>query len=300
MGEFLQYTVIGLTVGSFYALVALGYTIVYGIIRLINFAQGDLSMVGAFLGWTLLVSFGLEHLPLYLALIVAFVVPMLGTAVVNLGILQFAYKPLLRRSLLAILITALGMSLLLQNTAEFIWGPRIEAYPPNLLPSTGFFVGPVHVTYVQIALVFVSLVLMGGMLLFVQGTTVGTAMRALAVDHDAARLMGINVDGVIRLAFVLGAMLAAASGVMLGLYYVQIQFTLGFLLGLRAFTAAVIGGIGNIPGAMAGGMLIGLLESYTTGYLSGKWKDVIVFGVLITVLIIKPTGLFGERVAERM
>jgi branched-chain amino acid transport system permease protein len=300
MGEFLQYTVIGLTVGSFYALVALGYTIVYGIIRLINFAQGDLSMVGAFLGWTLLVSFGLDRLPLYLALIIAFVVPMLGTAVVNLGILQFAYKPLLKRSLLAILITALGMSLLLQNTAELIWGPRIEAYPPSLLPSTGFFMGPVHVTYVQIVLVLVSLLLMGAMVLFVQGTTVGTAMRALAVDHDAARLMGINVDGIIRLAFVLGAMLAAASGVMLGLYYVQIQFTLGFLLGLRAFTAAVLGGIGNIPGAMAGGMLIGLLESYSTGYLSGKWKDVIVFGVLITVLIVKPTGLFGERVAERM
>jgi branched-chain amino acid transport system permease protein len=300
MGAFLQYTVIGLTVGSFYALVALGYTIVYGIIRLINFAQGDLSMVGAFLGWTLLVSFGLERLPLYLALIIAFVVPMLGTAVVNIGILQFAYKPLLRRSLLAILITALGMSLLLQNTAELIWGPSIQAYPPNLLPSTGFFMGPVHVTYVQLALVFVSLLLMGGMVLFVQGTTLGTAMRALAVDHDAARLMGINVDAIIRLAFVLGAMLAAASGVMLGLYYVQIQFTMGFLLGLRAFTAAVLGGIGNIPGAMAGGMLIGLLESYTTGYLSGSWKDVIVFGVLITVLIVKPTGLFGERVAERM
>src|SRR5438270_454300 len=165
MGVFLQYTVIGLTVGSFYALVALGYTIVYGIIRLINFAQGDLSMVGAFLGWTLLVSFGFEHLPIYLALVVAFVVPMLGTAAVNLGILQFA---------------------------------------------------------------------------------------------------------------------------------------MGFLLGLRAFTAAVLGGIGNIPGAMAGGMLIGLLEAYTTGYISGTWEDVIVFGVLITVLIVKPTGLFGERVAERM
>jgi branched-chain amino acid transport system permease protein len=257
-------------------------------------------MVGAFLGWTLLVSLGLAHLPLYLALIAAFVIPMLGTAVINVGILQFAYKPLLRRSLLAILITALGMSLLLQNTAELIWGPRIEAYPPNLLPSTGLFIGPVHVTYVQIALVFISLLLMGGMVAFIQGTTVGTAMRALAVDHDAARLMGINVDAIIRLAFVLGAMLAAASGVMIGIYYVQIQFTMGFLLGLRAFTAAVLGGIGNIPGAMAGGMLIGLLESYTTGYLSGKWKDVIVFGVLITVLIVKPTGLFGERVAERM
>jgi len=300
LGPFFQYTVIGLTVGSFYALVALGYTIVYGIIRLINFAQGDLSMVGAFLGWTLLVSLGFQHLPLYVALIAAFVIPMLGTAAVNLGILQFAYRPLLRRSLLAILITALGMSLFLQNLAELIWGPAINAYPPSLLPASGFFVGPVHVTYVQIALVLVSLLLMGGLLLFVQRTTVGTAMRALAVDHDAARLMGINVDAIIRLAFVLGAVLAAASGVMLGVYYVQIQFTMGFLLGLRAFTAAVLGGIGNIPGAMAGGMLIGLLEAYTTGYLSGKWEDVIVFGVLITVLVVKPTGLFGERVAERM
>ncbi|HVC77077.1 MAG TPA: branched-chain amino acid ABC transporter permease [Candidatus Micrarchaeaceae archaeon] len=300
MGPFLEYTVIGLTVGSFYALVALGYTIVYGIIRLINFAQGDLSMVGAFLGWTLLVSFGFQRLPLYLALIAAFVVPMLGTAVVNLGILQFAYKPLLKKSMLAILITALGMSLFLQNSAELIWGPAIQAYPPNLLPANGLFMGPVHLTYVQIALVFVSLLLMGGLVAFIQRTTVGTAMRALAVDHDAARLMGIDVDAIIRLAFVLGAMLAAASGVMLGLYYVQIQFTMGFLLGLRAFTAAVLGGIGNIPGAMAGGMLIGLLEAYTTGYLSGKWEDVLVFGVLITVLIVKPTGLFGERVAERM
>jgi branched-chain amino acid transport system permease protein len=300
MGPFLEYTVIGLTVGSFYALVALGYTIVYGIIRLINFAQGDLSMVGAFLGWTLLVSFGFEHLPIYLAIVVAFIVPMLGTAAVNLAILQFAYKPLLKRSLLAILITALGMSLLLQNSAELIWGPSIQAYPPSLLPSTGFFLGEVHVTYVQLALVLASLLLMGGLVAYVQGTTVGTAMRALAVDHDAARLMGINVDAIIRLAFVLGALLAAASGVMLGIYYVQIQFTMGFLLGLRAFTAAVLGGIGNIPGAMVGGMLIGLLESYTTGYLSGKWEDVIVFGVLITVLVVKPTGLFGERVAERM
>jgi len=187
MGPFLQYTVIGLTVGSFYALVALGYTIVYGIIRLINFAQGDLSMVGAFIGWTLLVSLGLEHLPLFLAIVVAFVVPMLGTAIVNLGILQFAYKPLLNRSLLAILITALGMSLVLQNGSELIWGPAIEAYPPNLLPAEGMFLGPVHVTYVQIALVVVSLLLMGGLVAFVQGTTLGTAMRALAVDHDAAR-----------------------------------------------------------------------------------------------------------------
>ncbi|HET7466468.1 MAG TPA: branched-chain amino acid ABC transporter permease [Candidatus Dormibacteraeota bacterium] len=300
MGAFLQYTVIGLTVGSFYALVALGYTIVYGIVRLINFAQGDLSTLGAFLGWTLLVTFGLQQLPLPLALVIAFVVPMLGTAAVNLVILEIAYKPLFNKSLLAILISALACSLILSNGIEWIFGPRIEAYPPSLLPAEGMFLGTVHVTFVQIALVTVSLLLMGALVAFVQGTTIGTAMRALAVDHDAARLMGINVNQVIRLAFVLGALLAAASGVMLGLYYVQIQFSNGFLLGLRAFTAAVLGGIGNIPGAMAGGMIIGLVESYTTGYLSGKWEDVIVFGVLITVLVIRPVGLFGERVAERM
>ncbi len=300
MQAFLQYTVIGLTVGSFYALVALGYTMVYGIIRLINFAQGDLSMVGAYLGWTLLVSLGVEHLPLVVALVIVFVVPMLGTAVLNVGILQLAYKPLFRRSLLAILITALGMSLLLENGVEAIWGAQINAYPPSMLPSSGFAVGGVHVSFVQLILFLVSLALMGSLLAFVQGTTLGTAMRALAQDHDAARLMGINVDQVIRVAFVIGAMLAAAAGVMLGLYYVQITFSMGFLLGLRAFTAAVLGGIGNIPGAMVGGMLIGLLQAYTTGYVSGKWEDVIVFGVLIAVLVVKPTGIFGERVADRV
>src|SRR5438552_5558065 len=299
MGTFVQLTINGLTVGSFYALVALGYTIVYGIIRLINFAQGDLSVVGMFLGWTLLVQLGLRFLPLPLAVVIAFVVPMFGTAVTNLVVLQFAYKPLLKRSLLAILITALGASLVLSNLIRFIWGPAIEAYP-DLVPLTGFTIGPAHVSYLQVTLFATSLILMFALYAFVQGTPVGTAMRALAVDHDAARLMGINVDAIIRLAFVLGAMLAAASGVMLGIYYVQIHFTMGFLLGLRAFTAAVLGGIGNIPGAMVGGLLIGLLEAYTTGYLSGTWEDVVVFGVLITVLIVKPTGLFGERVAERM
>jgi branched-chain amino acid transport system permease protein len=299
MGTFVQLTINGLTIGSFYALVALGYTIVYGIIRLINFAQGDLSVVGMFLGWALLVQLGLKFLPLPLAVVVAFVVPMIGTAVTNLIVLQFAYKPLLKRSLLAILITALGASLVLSNLVRFIWGPAIEAYP-DIVPLTGFAIGPAHVSYLQVTLFLVSLVLMFALYAFVQGTPVGTAMRALAVDHDAARLMGINVDAIIRLAFVLGGLLAGASGVMLGIYYAQIHFSNGFLLGLRAFTSAVIGGIGNIPGAMAGGMIIGLLESYTAGYISSKWQDVVVFGVLIAVLVVRPMGLFGERVAERM
>jgi branched-chain amino acid transport system permease protein len=299
IGTFFQLTVNGLTVGSFYALVALGYTIVYGIIRLINFAQGDLSVVGMFLGWSLLVQFGVSFLPLPVALVAVFVIPMIGTALVNVIVLQVAYKPLLRRSLLAILITALGASLVLSNLIRLVFGPAIEAYP-DIVPLAGLVVGPVHLSYLQVILFFTSIALMVALYAFVNGTAVGTAMRALAVDHDAARLMGVNVDAIIRIAFVLGGLLAGASGVMLGVYYAQIHFSNGFLLGLRAFTAAVLGGIGNIPGAMAGGMIIGLLEAYTAGYLSSKWQDVVVFGVLIAVLVVRPRGLFGERVAERM
>jgi branched-chain amino acid transport system permease protein len=256
-------------------------------------------MVAAFIGWSALSSLGLQHLPAPLAITVAFIVPMLGTALINVMIFQFAYKPMLRRSLLGILITALGMSLLLENFALLVYGPGIEAYP-TLVSRSGVRSGPVHVSYLQLLLLIISLMLMVALQLFTHRTSLGLAMRALAVDHDTARLMGINVDKVILIAFVLSAFFAAAAGTMLGMYYVQIQFTLGFLLGLKAFTAAVIGGIGNVPGAMVGGIIIGLLEAYTTGYLSGRWQDAIVFAILIVMLIIKPTGLFGERVAQRM
>jgi branched-chain amino acid transport system permease protein len=299
MAIFIQYTVNGLTAGAFYALVALGYTIIYGIIRLINFAHGDLTMVGAFIGWTALVSLGLQRLPVILAIALAAVISMGVTSIINVGILRFAYKPLLNRSLLAILITALGMSIFLQNAALLVFGAGVQAYP-HLVTSSGVFIGGVRISFAQTIFFSISLLLMAGLYVFARFTTLGTAMRALAVDHDAARLMGINVDRVIAIAFILAAILAAAAGVMIGLYYTQINFFLGFILGLRAFTSAVLGGIGNIPGAMAGGLLIGLLESYCAGYLSGRWQDVFVFGVLIAVLIIKPTGLFGERVAERM
>jgi branched-chain amino acid transport system permease protein len=299
MAIFIQYTVNGLTAGAFYALVALGYTIIYGIIRLINFAHGDLTMVGAFIGWTALVSLGLQKLPVIVAIALAALLSMAVTSVINVGILRFAYKPLLNRSLLAILITALGMSIFLQNAALLVFGAGVQAYP-HLVTSSGVFIGGVRVSFAQTIFFSISLLLMAGLYAFARFTTLGTAMRALAVDHDAARLMGINVDRVIAIAFILAAILAAAAGVMIGLYYTQINFFLGFLLGLRAFTSAVLGGIGNIPGAMAGGLLIGLLESYCAGYLSGRWQDVFVFGILIAVLIIKPTGLFGERVAERM
>jgi branched-chain amino acid transport system permease protein len=299
MDAFIEYTIVGLTVGLFYALVALGYTIVYGIVRLINFAHGDLAMVGSYLGWTLLVPLGLTRLPLTVAVPIVFIVPMVATALLNLGILQIAYRPLLRRSVVALLISSLAMSQILENVAQLVFGPAINAYPQIPL-SVAFTIGSTRVSYLQIILLTISIALMLGLYLFTQRTATGTAMRAVAVDHDAARLMGIDVDRMIALAFVAGGLLAAASGVMLGIYYTSVTFIMGFQLGLRAFTAAVFGGIGNIPGAMLGGVLIGLIESYSVGYISSRWSDVIVFGILISILIVRPRGILGERVAERV
>ncbi|CAB3652622.1 branched-chain amino acid ABC transporter permease [Paraburkholderia rhynchosiae] len=299
MSDFFQFVVEGLTTGSFYALVALGYTMVYGIIRLINFAHGDLFMVGAFIGWTGLMVLAAAHLPLSLALLIAFLASMAVTGALGLAIERLAYQPLLRAPRLSILITALGVSLALQNGVLLIYGPGFRTYP-HVLSQAGFEIHGVQITFAQIGIVTASLALMLALYFFVHHTFLGTAMRALAIDQDAARLMGIDVERLIQLTFLLGSVLAAVAGVMEGLYYTQINFFMGFVLGLRAFTAAVLGGIGNIPGAMAGGILIGLLEAFGAGYVSSQWTDVFVFGVLIGVLVIKPTGLFGERVVERM
>jgi branched-chain amino acid transport system permease protein len=299
MTTFLQFLVEGLTVGAFYALVALGYTMVYGIIRLINFAHGDLFMVGAFLGWTGLATLAAAHLPWIGALAAAFLFSVLVTGALGVAIDRLAYQPLLNAPRLSILITALGVSLALENGVLLIYGPGFQTYP-HLIGQTGFDLADVHVSWMQAGMIAASVALMAMLYLFVHHTFLGTAMRALAVDQDAARLMGVNVERVIQLTFFLGSALAAAAGVMEGLYYTQINFFMGFLLGLRAFTAAVLGGIGNIPGAMVGGFLIGLLEAFGAGYGSSQWTDVFVFGVLIGVLVVKPTGLLGERVVQRM
>lgn len=299
MTAFFQYVVNGLTIGSFYALIALGYTMIYGIIRLINFAHGDFVMVGAFIGWTVLGVVFIAHLPVLLVLAFVLLVAMIGVGALAVGVDRIAYQPLLKDSRLTILITALGVSMALENGVQLGFGAGFDTYP-QLLPVTGFTVGGVSVGWVQLGIFLLNIVLMIGLYAFVERTYVGTAMRALALDQDAARLMGINVERVIMITFLLGGILAAAAGVMMGLYYTQISFFMGFLLGLRAFTAAVLGGIGNIPGAMVGGLLIGLIESFSSGYISAQWNDVIVFGVLILVLVVKPTGILGERVVERM
>ena len=298
MSAFLQYLVNGLTSGAFLALVALGYTMIYGIIRLINFAHGDVVMVGAFIGYTVVTTLVARHWPIAVVVLVALLAGMAFAGGLGMLIERVAYQPLLNSSRLAILISALGVSLALEEGARIIFGAGFSSYP-NILPSSGFVVGGAHASYVQAGMFALCVVLMLGLYLFVHRTATGTAMRALAMDRDAARLMGINVERTIILTFLLGSVLAGASGVMQGLYYSQINFIMGFLLGLRAFTAAVLGGIGNIPGAMVAGLLIGLIGSFSDGYISSQWTDAIIFAVLIGVLVFKPTGLFGERVAER-
>ncbi|MCB8880695.1 branched-chain amino acid ABC transporter permease [Acidisoma cellulosilytica] len=299
MSEFVQLLVAGLTTGSFYALIALGYTMVYGIVRLINFAHGDIFMVGAFIGWTVLSAVAAMHLPWGIGLLIAVLVAMMLTGGIGVIVERFAYQPLLSAPKLSILITALGVSLALENGVLLIFGPRFLTYP-HLISNAGFTLAGAQISDVQVGIIVLSFLLMAALYVFVHHTFIGTAMRALAVDRDAARLMGINVERIIQITFFLGSTLAAAAGVMEGLYYTQINFFMGFIVGLRAFTAAVLGGIGNIPGAMAGGLIIGLLEAFSAGYISSRWTDVIVFLVLIGTLVIKPTGLFGERVVERM
>lgn len=299
MSEFLQLVIAGLTTGSFYALIALGYTMVYGIVRLINFAHGDIFMVGAFVGWTLLSVLAASHLPWGIGLFLAALLSMLITGGLGVVVERFAYQPLLAAPPLSILITALGVSLALENGVLLLFGAGFKTYP-HLISMAGFSIAGAQISNIQVGIIILSFLLMGALYLFVHHTFIGTAMRALAVDRDAARLMGINVERVIQITFFLGSALAAAAGVMEGLYYTQISFFMGFLVGLRAFTAAVLGGIGNIPGAMVGGLIIGLLESFSAGYISSRWTDVIVFLVLIGTLVIKPTGIFGERVVERM
>jgi branched-chain amino acid transport system permease protein len=299
VSAFLQYVVNGLTIGAFLALIALGYTMIYGIIQLINFAHGDVFMVGAFVGYAVLTSLAARHWAVTLMVLAALIAGMAFTGVLGMTIEKAAYQPLLRASRLSILISALGVSLALEELARIIFGAGFSSYP-QVLPSSGFEIGGARVSYAQLGMFVLAIALMVGLYTFVQRTTAGTAMRALAMDRDAARLMGINVERTILLTFLLGSVLAGASGVMQGLYYTQINFFMGFLVGLRAFTAAVLGGIGNIPGSMVAAFVIGLIQSFSAGYLSSQWTDAVIFAVLISVLVFKPTGLFGERVVERV
>lgn len=301
MEEFSQYILNGITIGSFYSLVALGYTMVYGVLRLINFAHGDLFMWGAYVGWTalsLLLGLAIRSGPLLL--IPAFVAAMVTVALIGVLIERVAYRPLRRASRLAPIISALGAAFVLESVARNVWGASYKVYPAGLVPDLRWTLfGSVRIGVIQVLVVVVSLVLMVALYLFVQYTRIGTAMRAVSLDHDTSRLMGIDVNRVIAVVFLLGPALGAAGGAMVGLHYGSFDFTLGWVFGLKAFVAAILGGIGNIPGAMVGGMILGIVESLGAGYGSAQWKDVIAYLLLILVLIVRPRGLLGERVAEK-
>ena len=301
MNEFLQQLINGLAVGGIYALVALGYTMVYGVLKLINFAHGDIFTIGAYLGMTLLVSGGLSGsmtpvLAVGLVVIIVFgLVALLGVALERV-----AYRPLRKANRLAAVVSALGASIVFQNAVMLIYGARVYVYPENLIPTLTFNIFGLSVPLMRVIVIVSSLVLMLALYAFINRTRMGTAIRAVAIDQGAARLMGINVDRVISLVFFIGAGLGGVAGVMVGTYYGQIDFTMGWSYGLKAFTAVILGGIGNIPGAMIGGLLLGVIEALGASYLAMAWKDAIAFLVLILILIIRPTGLLGERVADKL
>jgi len=362
--ELVQQLVNGLTLGSVYALIALGYTMVYGILELINFAHGEVFMIGAFVALGIFAVLGGAGLPWFVLLILALVAAMIVCSVVGMGLERLAYRPLLgaaeplapgalvliaamgsalwwlywrlqgrldlvgwlggppagvalalafwglfwylgrsrpvrRTPRLSLLITALGASIVLQNAVRLIVGSR-DRILPEVLPTGGLPLLGVTVTYTQMLIVAVSLAAMAGLTWLVQFTRLGTAMRATAQDMEAAQLMGIDTRTIVVIVFVIGSCLGAVAGVLFGLFFKSINFFIGFQAGLKAFTAAVLGGIGNIPGAMLGGLVLGLLESLASGYLSSEWKDVFAFVVLVGVLLVRPSGLLGENVPEKV
>ncbi|MCP3923598.1 MAG: branched-chain amino acid ABC transporter permease [Desulfobacterales bacterium] len=301
MEFFFQQLTNGLTVGSIYALIALGYTMVYGVLKLINFAHGDLFTIGAFLGLTLLTSLGLtNNIGTVAGVIVLAIMVVALVAIIGALLEKTAYRPLRQSNRLSAVVSALGASIFFQNAIMLIYGARVRVFPQNILPSTAVNIFGLDIPVVRIGVFICSLVMMAGLYLFIQKTKVGTAIRAAAIDQGAAKLMGINVDRVIMIVFMIGPALGGAAGLMVGLYYGKIDFTMGWIYGLKAFTAAILGGIGNIPGAMLGGILLGVIEALGAAYISTAWKDGIAFLVLILILLIRPTGILGERVAEKV
>jgi branched-chain amino acid transport system permease protein len=306
----------GLALGSLYALIAIGYTMVYGILKLLNFAHGDVYMVGAFIGFGVLSAFGGSPAPsLALLPLIAlmFLAGMLGAGAVGVVIERFAYRPLRNAPRIAVLISALGVSFFLQNSMLLLFGAQFRSYESFQLGSANpelfeagplvepvFTVAGVSFQRIQLAVFVTSVVLMVLLTLLVSRTRLGKAMRATAFDREAAAMMGIDVNRVIASTFFIGSVLAGAAGVMFGLMFSQIFHFMGFLAGLKGFTAAVVGGIGSIPGAMLGGFLVGLVEAFAQGYLGGQWSDVTVFAILIGVLLVRPTGLLGARAIQKV
>lgn len=292
MENFIQQLINGLSLGSIYALIALGYTMVYGIIKLINFAHGEIYMVGAFVGYATINTFQLGLIP-------SLIISMVFCALLGALIERVAYKPLRKATRVAALITAIGVSFLLQNVMIYIVGPQVRAFP-QVITKKVYHIGSIQINQTQITIFLTTIILMLALQYIVKQTKMGKAMRAVSTDADAARLMGINVDNVISFTFILGSSLAGAAGVLVGMYYNSIDPLMGVAPGLKAFIAAVLGGIGIIPGALIGGFAIGIIETLISGYGSSLIKDAVVYLILIIILIVKPTGLLGKNTKEKV
>jgi branched-chain amino acid transport system permease protein len=299
---FTQQLINGLALGAVYALIALGYTMVYGILQLINFAHGEVYMLGAYLGiivFGLLTALGLPAFSLALTLVIAVLISMAFCALYGAAIERIAYRPLRNATKLAPLISAVGMSIILQNFVMLSQGKEYKNLPPQL-PSEGFSILGANVSPVQMFILSASVLIMIALHLFVSGTRLGKAMRATSQDRMMAGLVGININQVISVTFMIGSALAAVAGVMVTLYYGVVHFFMGYLAGIKAFTAAVLGGIGSIPGAMLGGFMLGLIENFGASYVSSIYKDAFAFIVLIITLIIRPSGLLGQKALDKV
>ncbi len=299
MGFFFQELVNGIVVGALYSLVALGFSMVYGVLKLLNFAHGDLYMVGAFAGYFVIQWFGGSKalaIPVPLLLVIMFVLAALLTGGLGVAIERFAYRPLRNAPRIAPLITAIGISFFLENAALLLFGGQYRIYnTSDFIPfSSGIQIGSVSIDAVQIMVIVLGIALMVGLRQLVVRTKLGKQMRAVAADREAAEMLGINVNFTIAATFFLGSALAGVAGVMGGLLFNQVTNTIGFLIGLKAFTAAVVGGIGSLPGAMLGGLLIGIAESFITGYISSAFMNLLVFALLIAVMLVRPSGLLGQ------
>lgn len=297
---FLLQLVNGLTIGGIYALIALGYTMVYGILLMINFAHGEIFMVGAYAGF-LVVSYlyGFSQSHLISTLIVAFVTAMVVSALLGALVERIAYRPLRYASRLAPLISAIGTSIFIQNAVMILSGAKMMVYP-DIFPVGHIIVGPLRISYIRTFIILTSIILMVALYLFVQKSKTGKAMRAVAEDKETASLMGININKIIVTTFILGSTLAGAGGLMVGMYYTQINHMMGFVPGIKAFTAAVLGGIGNIPGAMLGGFFLGIAEVLAVQFMPAVYKDVVAFSFLVLILIFRPRGLLGEVIAKKI
>jgi len=298
--QFFQQLLNGIAWGGIYALVALGYTMVYGVLRLINFAHGEVYMVGAMTGYYVAHALSLGREPSIPGLVAVLVASMATCALLGATIERVAYRPLRHAPRLAPLITAIGVSLLLQNAGQLVFGADPKFFPPLLRSQEVLRVGALAVSNIQLTVVVTAFVLMAGLQLVVRRTRFGRAMRAVSVDAPAAALMGVPVDRVISGTFMLGSALAAAAGILVGLSNPKIDPLMGLLPGLKAFVAAVLGGIGSIPGAMVGGLLLGIVETLVAGYVSSTYRDAIAFVILIVILLYRPTGLFGTAQTEKV